>query len=70
MKLQKDIDRSGSWARKWCMRFRPVKCNMMHAQLTNKQTCKLHASYKPKGTVWKMFKVSIKYLGVTATKDF
>ena len=32
MKLQRDIDRLGSWARKWGMRFQPVKCNMM--QLT------------------------------------
>ena len=29
VKLQKDIDRLGSWARKWGMRFQPVKCNMM-----------------------------------------
>ena len=28
-KLQKDIDRLGSRARKWGMRFQPVKCNMM-----------------------------------------
>ena len=33
LKLQKDIDLSGSWARKWGMKFQPVKCNMM--QLTN-----------------------------------
>ena len=38
MKLQKDIDHLGSWARKWGMRFQPVKCNMM--QLTNKRTSK------------------------------
>ena len=36
LKLQKDIDLLGSWARKWGMRFQPVKCNMM--QLTNKRT--------------------------------
>ena len=35
MKLQRDIDRLGSWARKWGMRFQPVKCNMM--QLTRKR---------------------------------
>ena len=29
MKLQRDIDRLGSWTRKWGMRFQPVKCNMM-----------------------------------------
>ena len=28
-KLQADIDRLGSWARKWGMRFQPVKCNIM-----------------------------------------
>ena len=32
LKLQKDIDCLGSWARKWGMRSQPVKCNMM--QLT------------------------------------
>ena len=43
MKLQRDIDRLGSWARKWGMRFQPVKCNMM--QLTRKRIKKIHASY-------------------------
>ena len=28
MNLQKDIDRLGSWARKWDMRVQPVKCNI------------------------------------------
>ena len=32
VKLQSDINRFGFWARKWGMRFQPVKCNMM--QLT------------------------------------
>ena len=27
-KLQKNIDQLGKWARKWGMRFQPVKCNM------------------------------------------
>ena len=27
LKLQKDIDLLGSWARKWGMRFQPVKCS-------------------------------------------
>ena len=40
MKLQRDIDRLGSWARKWGMRFQPVKCNMM--QLTRKRIKKIH----------------------------
>ena len=35
VKLQKDIDRLGNWARKWGMRFQPVKCNMV--QLTKKK---------------------------------
>ena len=34
LKLQRDIDRLGIRARKWGMRFQPVKCNMM--QLTKK----------------------------------
>ena len=29
LKLQKDMDQLGCWARKWGMRFQPVKCNMM-----------------------------------------
>ena len=33
LKLQKDIDLLGSWARKWGIIFQPVKCNMV--QLTN-----------------------------------
>ena len=66
VKLQKDTDRLGSWARKWGMRFQPVKCNMM--QLTNKRTSKIQASYKLDGTVLENVE-SIKYLGVTITKD-
>ena len=48
------------------MRFQPVKCNMM--QLTNKRTSKIQASYKLEGTVLENVE-SIKYLGVTITKD-
>ena len=48
MKLQSDIDRLSSWARKWGMRFQPVKCNMM--QLTRKRIKKIHASYTLEGT--------------------
>ena len=66
VKLQKDIDRLGSWARKCGMRFQPVKCNMM--QLANKRTSKIQASYKLEGTVLENVE-SIKYLGVTITKD-
>ena len=39
LKLQRDIDRFGNWARKRGMRFQPVKCNMM--QLPNKQLNKI-----------------------------
>ena len=43
LKLQRDIERLGNWARKWGMRFQPVKCNMM--QLTRKYLNKIKASY-------------------------
>ena len=66
MKLQKDIDLLGSWARKWGMRFLPVKCNMM--QLTNKRINKTEASYTLEGTVLENVD-SIKYLGVSITHD-
>ena len=59
VKLQKDIDRLGSWARKWGVRFQPVKYNMM--QLMKKLTHKIQASYTLEGTVlqyWKILKVS------------
>ena len=72
LKLQKDIDRLGIWARKWGMRFQPVKCNMM--QLTKKRN-KIQASllfyyfsYTLEGTVLENVE-SIKYLGVTITSD-
>ena len=65
LKLQKDIDRLGIWARKWGMRFQPVKCNMM--QLTNKHN-KIQASFTLEGTVLENVD-SIKYLGVTITSD-
>ena len=66
MKLQRDIDRLGSWARKWGMRFQPVKCHMM--QLTRKRIKKTHASYTLAGTDLENVE-SIKYLGVTITSD-
>ena len=66
MKLQRDIDQLGSWARKWGMRFQPVKCNMM--QLTRKRIKKIHASYTLEGTNLENVE-SIKYLGVTITSD-
>ena len=46
LKLQKDIDRLGIWARKWGMRFQPVKCSMM--QLT-KMRNRIDASYTLEG---------------------
>ena len=68
LKLQKDIELLRSWARKWGMRFQPVKCNMM--QLTNKQINKIEASYTLEGTVLENVD-SIKYLGrVLITNDF
>ena len=67
MKLQRDIDRLGSWARKWGMRFQPVKCNMM--QLTRKRIKESHASYTIEGTDLENVE-SIKYLGITITSDF
>ena len=66
IKLQRDIDRLGSWTRKWGMRFQPVKCNMM--QLTRKRIKKIHASYTLEGTDLENVE-SIKYLGVTITRD-
>ena len=66
LKLQKDIDQLGCWARKWGMRFQPVKCNMM--QITRKRIKKIHASYTLERTVLENVE-SIKYLGVTITND-
>ena len=65
MKLQRDIDQLGNCARKWGMRFQPVKCNMM--QLTRKHLNKIQASYT-EGTVLENVD-NIKYLGVTITND-
>ena len=66
LKLRRDIDRLGNWARKWGMRFQPVKCNMM--QLTRKHLNKIHASYTLEGTFLENVD-NIKYLGVTITND-
>ena len=65
VKLQEDIDRLGCWARKWGMRFQPVKCNM---QVTRKRIKKINASYNLEGTVLDNVE-NIKYLGVTITND-
>ena len=66
LKLQKDIDQLGCWARKWGLRFQPVKCNMM--QITRTRIKKIHASYTLEATVLENV-VSIKYLGVIITND-
>ena len=66
LKLQRDIDRLGNWARKWGMRFQPVKCNMV--QLTRKHLNKIQASYTLEGAVLENVD-SIKNLGVTITND-
>ena len=66
LKLQRDIDGLGNWARKCCMRFQPVKCNIM--QLTRKHLNKTQASYTLKGAVLENVD-NIKYLGVTITND-
>ena len=66
LKLQRDIDRFGNWARKWGMRFQPVKCNMM--QLTRKHSNRIQASYTIEGTVLENVD-NIKYLCVTITNN-
>ena len=66
MKFQADIDRLDSWARKWGMRFQPVKCNIM--QITRKQIKKINAPYNLEGTILDNVE-NIKYLGITITND-
>ena len=66
LKLQGDIDRLGCWARKWGMRFQPVKYNIM--QITRKRIKKINASYNLEGTVLDKIE-NTKYLGVTITND-
>ena len=66
LKLQRDIDRLGNWARNWGMRFQPVKCNMV--QLTRKHLNKIQTSSTLEGTALENVD-NIKYLGVTITND-
>ena len=66
VKLQADIDLHGSWARKWGMRFQPVKCNI--TQITRKRIKKDNASYNLEGSVFDNIE-NIKYLGITITND-
>ena len=65
LNLHKDIDRLGIRARKWGMRFQPVKCIIMQLPKTHN---KIQASYTLEGTVLENVE-SIKYLGVTITCD-
>ena len=67
VKLQKNIDRLGSWNRKRGMRCKPAKYNMMH--LTKKLTHKIQASYTLEDTVLENVE-SIKYLEVLITNNF
>ena len=67
VKLQVDINRLGCWARRWGMRFQPVKCSIM--QITRKRIKKISASYTLEGTVLDNVE-KIKYLGITITNDF
>ena len=55
LKFRRGIDRLGNWARKWGMRFQPVKCNMM--QQARKLTNKIQASYTLEGTVLENVKI-------------
>ena len=66
VKLQRDINRLGKWAKKWGMRFQPTKCNMR--QLTRKRVKKVIATYTLEGTVLENVD-RIKHLGVTITND-
>ena len=66
VKLQSDNDRLGKWARKWGMRFQPIKCSMM--QLTGKRAKRVIATYTLERTVFENVD-RIKYLGVTITND-
>ena len=66
VKLKEDIDLLGSLARKWGMRFQPVKCNIM--QITRTRIKKINASYNLEGTVLDNAE-NIKYLGITVTND-
>ena len=53
LKLQRDIDQLGNWARKWGMRFQPVKCKMMQKHLN-----KIQASYTLEMQFSKMWIIS------------
>ena len=62
VKLQANLDCIGCWARRWGMRFQPVKCNIM--QITRKLIKKINVSYTSERTVLDNVE-KIKYLGIT-----
>ena len=66
MKLQANIDRFGSWARKLGIRFQPVKCSIM--QITRKRIKKINASYNFEGIVLDNVE-NVKYLRITIIND-
>ena len=66
MKVQADIGRFVCWARRWGMRFQPVKCSKM--QITRKRIKKINASYALQGTVLDNVEKT-KYLGIAISND-
>ena len=66
MKLRNDIGLLGALAKKWGIRFQPVKRSMM--QLTRKWTKKIYAEYTLQGTILQNVEKN-KYVGVTVTED-
>jgi hypothetical protein len=64
--LQNDIDKLGSWARKWGMRFQPIKSIMM--KLTRKKKHHIDFEYQLEGSKLE-FIDNIKYLGVHIAND-
>ena len=68
VKLQENIDRLFCWARKWGMRFQPVKCNIMQITRKRIKIKKINASYNLGGNVLDNVE-NIKYLSITITKD-
>jgi hypothetical protein len=64
--LQNDIDKLGSWARKWGMRFQPIKSIMM--KLTRKKKHHIDFEYQLEGSKLE-FIDNIKYLRVHIAND-
>ncbi|MCG8048052.1 MAG: hypothetical protein JAY75_12610 [Candidatus Thiodiazotropha taylori] len=59
--LQKDLDRLGTWSRKWDMEFNPSKCTVIHVTRSNDPVPSQYTLY---GQVLESV-TSSKYLGVT-----